>query len=483
MQWKLVRDQMTGATGKIAAVTRKVDEFAHQMDLHKKELAGLSERFRAEMHKSIENERDLAQLELRQLSERVNAVAQLVNSERNKREVSVQSVEKQVIGMRDMFENERDTRRQDLTVHMAMLQDFKAQIEDAKIGREALEDKHAFEISGVTEKIEMVSRHYADMLQDQVLAFKKCTEEVNAGLLQQNRQVIRLRSEAESNLIEAQSRFSEVEERCGSLENRFSEAASRQAASLDLLSEQHERVSQAVDTLRLDEKEHKGQVQSAIDRVKDLESTLAAAEGETREMVLRERQSRDDQLKRTQNTVISEQTRQISDLEKKFAERLERESTERERNVTDLVTDVSRRLQDRPSAQGTSQAPKIKFPAQAQVPASPMTIQVIPAHQHLSPPSSMGADAKSPRNSVAVPRGGSALVPPPATAQRGGSAVIPAAVSRGGSAIVPVPSSAQQQCASHTAPAALQHQQGAVRQVPVAMPGSSFVGHPPSVSR
>merc|ERR1711957_892125 len=124
---------------------------------------------------------------------------------------------------------------------------------------------------------------------------------------------------------------------CHSLENRFGEAAARQAASLDRLSERQERVSQDVQALKLDDKNQTGQVQIAIERVKDLESSLAVTEGETREMLLKERQMRQQAMERTQTQLVSEQTKQISDLEKKIADRLEKESGERERNMSEIM--------------------------------------------------------------------------------------------------------------------------------------------------
>merc|ERR1719171_3231465 len=56
MQWKLVRDQMTGATGKIAALARQVTEMQNQMENFKTETLTLVERTKTELVGKIETE-------------------------------------------------------------------------------------------------------------------------------------------------------------------------------------------------------------------------------------------------------------------------------------------------------------------------------------------------------------------------------------------------------------------------------------------
>eukprot|EP00747_Dinoflagellata_sp_TGD_P193190 gnl/TRDRNA2_/TRDRNA2_59033_c0_seq1.p1 gnl/TRDRNA2_/TRDRNA2_59033_c0~~gnl/TRDRNA2_/TRDRNA2_59033_c0_seq1.p1 ORF type:complete len:638 (-),score=152.65 gnl/TRDRNA2_/TRDRNA2_59033_c0_seq1:103-1941(-) len=368
MQWKLIRDHMTGATGKIVGLSREVEEMRHQFDSHKKEVQSHTERLRMELIKAVDNERDIAQTELRQLSERVNAIAQLVNSERNKREIANQSADKQVQGVRDMIDSERSTRRQELAVQMAVVQDMKQAIEGEKCAREAFEDRHAFDLHTVNERIDTVGSHAAEMLQDQSLGFKKAVEEQSTEIQQFTRQCLRIRSEHETSISEANARFAEIEDRCASLEARVAEAASRQAAGLDRLAERHERISQALEHIRLEEKTREGQVQTAVDKVKEMENLLHQSEADTRELCMKERQLRDDQLRRTQQSLLSEHSRQITDLEKKLAERLERESVEREKNVQQILNEVGKTFDKMPASDAIE---KVKEAA-ARKPEPPM---------------------------------------------------------------------------------------------------------------
>ena len=135
------------------------------------------ERVRTELFQAVENERDIAQSELRQLGERVNAIVQMVNGERNKREISQQGAEKQVQGMRDMIDGERQNRRQELAVHLSMLQGCKQQIEGEKCAREASEDRHTFDVHTLNERIDQLSSHHTELQQDHDLSLKKVAEE------------------------------------------------------------------------------------------------------------------------------------------------------------------------------------------------------------------------------------------------------------------------------------------------------------------
>jgi len=342
MQWKLVRDQLTATTGQIAALKRQVSETQAQVEAHKSESADFIDRVHKEALRAVESERDVAQCECRQLAERVSAVAQLVASERQKRDVALQGIEKQLSGLRDMLESERGARRQDLGVHMSMVNDAKAQIEAEKTAREALEDKHAFDIHTVMEKVEAFQRHITEMLQDQHMEAAKTVEGMNNQFQGHVRQIGRVRGDLEGNSQEMKVRFGQIEERCVNLENRINEVSGRGTSGIDRISERHERVAQVVESLRLEEKQNQNQIQAAINRIKDLENSMHETELATREICQKEREGRDDQFRRLQLGLASAQQRQISELEEKIADRFERESSERERNVQQIYEEVNK---------------------------------------------------------------------------------------------------------------------------------------------
>jgi len=96
MQWKLVRDQMTAASGKMAALQRQVTEMQKDFEQFKQESTSVIDRVHKEALRAVESERDVAQCEVRQLSERVSAVAQLLAGERQKRDVAISGMEKMI---------------------------------------------------------------------------------------------------------------------------------------------------------------------------------------------------------------------------------------------------------------------------------------------------------------------------------------------------------------------------------------------------
>eukprot|EP00927_Polykrikos_kofoidii_P038747 TRINITY_DN33173_c0_g1_i1.p1 TRINITY_DN33173_c0_g1~~TRINITY_DN33173_c0_g1_i1.p1 ORF type:complete len:663 (+),score=105.35 TRINITY_DN33173_c0_g1_i1:362-2350(+) len=335
MQWKLVRDQMTGTMGKITHMSRQVEDMQQLLEMNKRDMQAALERLRGELFQAIETERDIAQTELREHSEHVNAIGQLVNGERNRREIAIQGLEKHIQGTRDAIDVERTARRQELAAYQTSLDGLRAICEEARCARTAFEDKHTFDISTLSERIDAASRHNAKMFQDQAGDYKTAHAEMTSAIHHNSHQLTKLRGQNDGSNTEATIRFNALEERCASIELRMGEAASRQAASLERLCERHERMSESLHGLRLEERQHENDVNVALERVKGLESTVLVSEGETRDMVLKELAVHQQMVKHTRDVISTEQKRQMDDLERKLGDRLERElSTDRERSMS-----------------------------------------------------------------------------------------------------------------------------------------------------
>jgi len=406
MQWKLVRDQMTAATGKIAAIARQVNGTQTQLEAHKNECDSLIDRVHKEVLRAVESERDVAQCENRQVAERVSAVAQLVSTERQKRDVALQGIEKQLSALRDMVENERCTRRQDLTMHMSIVTDTKAQLEGEKAAREALEDKHAFDVHTIIEKAEATQRHITDMLQDQHLQAANTIDGMNSQFQGHIRNFTRMQGDLDTQSQEMRVRFVQMEERCAALENRIADVSSRQTAGLDRLVERHERVAQQLETIKLEERQNQSQVQAALNQMKDLENYVVETEGTTRELVQKEREGRDDQLRRIQLGMHSQQQRQLSELEEKIADRFERESCERERNVQQIFEEVGKGSPNKAftPARGISMParPDARSAERAEVFTTSNLEASVASSGPLSPPATLSAVAVAPNGPTAL---------------------------------------------------------------------------------
>jgi len=343
MQWKLVRDQMTGCTGKVASVGRQVSEVQQQMDIFKQETQRLVERVKAEVFRAVENEREVAHTEMKQIAERLNAMGQLLNNERNKREATMAGFEKSMQGIRDMLDSERDSHRQDVALYMSAVQDAKNAVESEKIAREAFEDKHGFDMHTLNQRIETANSDIAAMLQDQAHVFTKSADDCSSALQQQHRLVARLRSETEAHIAETNVRISEFDARCVAFETRMADAASRQSATIERVLERHEKVAAGLESIRLDQNKKTDELPHVYDKIKHLEAFVLEKDEEARDMVNKERLSRDEHVRRSQMILLQEHTKQIGDLERKLGERLERESVNREEVMREVYQDVRTR--------------------------------------------------------------------------------------------------------------------------------------------
>jgi len=198
---------------------------------------------------------------------------------------------------------ERDSRAQDLSKHMSIFQEMQMQLQAERKELEDLKDKHAFDIHTVMEKAEAFQRHVNEMFQDHQNEGARTAEGLRSNLQGHVRDVNRVRADHDTVVQESRIRFEKTEDRCTALENRIAEMSTRQAAIVDRLVERHERVSSVVENLRLEEKQNKDQVRSALTRMKDLQTALDETESSTRDLLAKERKGREDQLRLTQLSI------------------------------------------------------------------------------------------------------------------------------------------------------------------------------------
>mmetsp|Transcript_123691 Transcript_123691/g.231412 ORF Transcript_123691/g.231412 Transcript_123691/m.231412 type:complete len:616 (+) Transcript_123691:54-1901(+) len=306
MQWKLVRDQMTVANGKMSALARQCNDTKGQL-----------EKFRQETTNAIE---------------------------RGQKETlwSIESVQKQLDNVSDTLETERGARRQDVAMHMSIIQDLRGKLDAERVAREELKDQHAFEIRSLVEKADAFQKHVTDMLRDQHMGVAKTVDGLHKQFQGNVRLLNQLRADVDQTQQETKTHFVEIEEGCSGLETRIADMSKKQSATTERFAERQERIAQLVQTLQNDGKQCQDQVLVALNRTADLEARLQDMETMTRNLVVQEREGRDDQMRRTQRVLHCEQKRQLSELEEKIASRLERESHERERHVQAIFEEVGK---------------------------------------------------------------------------------------------------------------------------------------------
>mmetsp|Transcript_97265 Transcript_97265/g.172154 ORF Transcript_97265/g.172154 Transcript_97265/m.172154 type:complete len:823 (-) Transcript_97265:151-2619(-) len=341
MQWKLIRDQMAAMLGKLGTLTRQIGDLQLQQDTSTRERDLCSERSRAELCRAIAQEREVTKAELRQCAERVNAVVQLFNGEKNKRELGLQHADKRFQDFHSLHDEEVHARRREQATYDSRLQEVRAQMDNERQERAALENRQNTGMQDLRERLELVFSQHAQMMQDQVATFKDFPI-ASQSLDELSRQLLKMRTEAEFSASESNSRINELEHRCTVLETRLSEGMDIQVSSVERLRQRHEKMSQALEQFKLDKRQDQSQVQDIFDKVCKVESTLMNREGETREIMLKERLMRDEQLRRARQGLSEEHFRQLADIERKLVERLDHESAMRESSVGEIVGEVSK---------------------------------------------------------------------------------------------------------------------------------------------
>jgi len=224
-----------------------------------------------------------------------------------------------------MLDGERASRRQDLAMHMSVMQELRASLDAERNSRTELEES----------------------VNEQKRSTARFQDEVRATLRDQAESLSKLQSNVGVSVSDIMGRFTELEDRLGLLETSMSEITSWTTSSLDRMTERHERVSQTVETMRLGNKHYEGSIANNLERTNELEQRVRQYDGETRDMLSKEKQVRDDQVRRTQMTFTNESLKQITELEKRLTIRLERESSEREKNFSTMIDEVSKICEDR----------------------------------------------------------------------------------------------------------------------------------------
>jgi hypothetical protein len=131
-----------------------------------------------------------------------------------------------------------------------------------------------------------------------------------------------------------------------------------------------------------------------------LEAFVMEKDEETRDMVMQERLSRDEHVRRTQMHLLQEHTKQIRDLEGKLGVRLERESANREEFVRSICEEVRTRMGVmRRIDYSPNQTPKrVDSPPGKVDMSDQMNVSTLPSS------SSILSSPRSPRYSVGPPR-------------------------------------------------------------------------------
>lgn len=279
MQWRLMHDQVQSVTDKIASLERQVC--------------------------SLRQEMEACMQRQRKLTDGLQPTACPLPSTCERQvaaEVSEQmpTVSEQINWLRDAFEQltaEKSAHGQEINVQMAAIEEVRAELDLEKRTREALEGQCAACTRALEEQLHAASAYHGDMLREHVEAFKTVTHE---GLQQLTQEVLQVRSNSEAAASLASARLADMEERYASLECRVLEARP--------------------DTTALERGREPEGIQPGV-------SLCVPVFNESRDQqaALQERWLRDSQQRLARQAWVADQTRQITDLEKKLNDRMDRE--------------------------------------------------------------------------------------------------------------------------------------------------------------
>lgn len=224
----------------------------------------------------------------------------------------------------------------------------------------------------------------------------------------------------EPDTFDAARRLSELEDRCARMEAHIAEASGRHASSFVRLSQRLECCTRTSAASRLE-------VDAVMDRLRDLEHGLAATEAEARELLSKERQNRDDSVRRVHQALLGDVAHQIAELEKKIADRSER--LIRDLFGSERGTVAAQDLQasppsmsgktPQPRAAASSDSAEMIAPVMGQSPGGVVRVR---KHRSLSENSDRGLVQRAPGRTTTPPRRASlrgAVVVPAGTGEAG----------------------------------------------------------------
>lgn len=334
MQWKLIRDQVTGGTGKTAALARQVQEIMESVKMERQQTQNYVDRKHSELLTTLEGVREEWRQEWQQISERVLHVAQEITTERNLREVAGRAMEKQFQGLRDAFEVDQSARKGQNSLITGLIEDVRQEVEEERRSREQLAGRHESNLDGMKSRFEVLSQSLAQSVEDVNCNIKRVSAEASRSSQSSTRLIGQTRADTGAGWSEAAMRLKQLEDRCSSVEERVRENITRQAAGFERLSERNEKTHHAVEEVRLQERLKSNEVEELMARIRELENCFKQ----------RELEAREGRLSSTAQALVAHQQKHIEELESRFQVRHEPETPVRTQSVAQAYDNMGQSM-------------------------------------------------------------------------------------------------------------------------------------------
>jgi hypothetical protein len=283
MQWKLIRDQLSGLGDKVVQLGRRVHELTESFSDQREKQYATNERLQSEFPATLESAKEFTRHTQAQLGERMDALLHLIHTERNVREASKHGLESQMQAIRDLLEGDKSTRRVEINTAQSTIEDMKKVIAEEQRLREETELRHNQGMYRINDRIDTLSRVHADTAQDHAEQIKQVELRRINELHDPTKHIIKVSQKAETSELEVKARCQQMEDKTASLENRLQEFMHRQSLHIEDLRSHKEKISQGLEQVRSEERGRGLAMRNVIGRMGDLEERRAK-DGEDQHM-------------------------------------------------------------------------------------------------------------------------------------------------------------------------------------------------------
>jgi hypothetical protein len=245
MQWKVVRDSLNGIQEKIAQLGREMQGLNEEMNTHKKEVQAQTHRLEHQFQSDIEHAKETARQNFLQALERVDALSHFIHSERNVREASMQGVERQIQSIREILDQDKQTRRSEANAQASLAAQLQQEFLEEVRTRQALEDRHKFDVHRLNERIDVLPRLQAEPVHELGEEMKKQVMKFAQYYEEHNRQLMHVKANSENASFEGNMRFQKLEEKMLTAEERLASVISRQEPKFEEIWRKLEKMSKS----------------------------------------------------------------------------------------------------------------------------------------------------------------------------------------------------------------------------------------------
>eukprot|EP00933_Yihiella_yeosuensis_P000351 TRINITY_DN10052_c0_g3_i1.p1 TRINITY_DN10052_c0_g3~~TRINITY_DN10052_c0_g3_i1.p1 ORF type:complete len:685 (-),score=119.55 TRINITY_DN10052_c0_g3_i1:296-2350(-) len=322
MQWKLVREKMQGCQMEVGAVSRQYSDLQRQVVIQQNETQAYIDQTKDGFMRALEQDRHGHEASFRQANERITATAHLVNGEQNKRELVVQSLEKQIQEIRSLIDADRSNRKTEMETIMKLLKEADLTADAQRRAREALEQKQVRDVELLKDEMQASGQTFSELLQDQVDSFKRSVEDVNMKLQQADaRNQVKFQG-FEVDATNTGKRFMELESWAAKLEANAAQASNFISDRFEQMMEKVEITTQLAESVRVSQNQAQRSLGILTDRIKETESSMANLEERLHDAVAKESGALNEEMRRTKLLIKNDSMRQITEVEHRIVERV-----------------------------------------------------------------------------------------------------------------------------------------------------------------